>query len=95
MEATATAMRAASRETGGEDQASSAPDKWEEDHDIVSEDMFLNTAARARVGGLFRTSTRRALNRRINPRVCMSIHTEGKSCSDLGRVLVLNDPAAG
>ena len=28
------------------------------------------------------------------PHVCMSIHTEGKSCSDLGRVLVLNDPTA-
>ena len=25
--------------------------------------------------------------------VCMSIHPEGKSCSDLGRVLVLNDPS--
>jgi hypothetical protein len=24
--------------------------------------------------------------------VCMSIHPEGESCSDLGRVLVLNDP---
>jgi hypothetical protein len=28
------------------------------------------------------------------PRVCMSITLEGGSCSDLGRVLVLNDPAA-
>ena len=26
------------------------------------------------------------------PRVCMNIHCEGKACSDLGRVLVLNDP---
>ena len=25
----------------------------------------------------------------------MSIHPAGKSCSDLGRVLVLNDPPAG
>ena len=25
----------------------------------------------------------------------MSIHTEGKSCSYLGRVLVLNDPIVG
>ena len=25
----------------------------------------------------------------------MSIHPEGKSCGDLGRVLVLNDPPAG
>ena len=25
------------------------------------------------------------------PRVRMSIHTEGKSCSDIGLVLVLND----
>jgi len=29
------------------------------------------------------------------PRVCTRIHPEGKSCSDLGRVLVLNDPNAG
>ena len=28
------------------------------------------------------------------PRVCMSIHPEGKSCSDLRGVLVLNDPPA-
>jgi hypothetical protein len=28
------------------------------------------------------------------PRVCMSIHPESKSCSDLSRVLVRNDPAA-
>jgi len=28
------------------------------------------------------------------PRVCMSIQPEGKSCTDLGRVFVLNDPAA-
>ena len=28
------------------------------------------------------------------PRVCMSIHPKGKSCSNLGRVRVLNDPAA-
>jgi len=28
------------------------------------------------------------------PRVSMSIHTQGSSCSDLGRVLVLNDPPA-
>jgi len=28
------------------------------------------------------------------PGVCMSIHPEGKSCSDLGRVLDLNDPTA-
>jgi len=27
-------------------------------------------------------------------RVCMSVNPLGKSCSDLGRVLVLNDPAA-
>jgi hypothetical protein len=25
----------------------------------------------------------------------MSIHPDGESCSDLGRVLVLNDPPAG
>jgi hypothetical protein len=29
------------------------------------------------------------------PRVCMSIHPRGKSCSDLGRVLVLTDPGGG
>jgi hypothetical protein len=29
------------------------------------------------------------------PRVCTSIHTRGKLCSDLGRVRVLTDPAAG
>jgi len=27
------------------------------------------------------------------PRVCMSVYPEIKACSDLGRVLVLNDPA--
>jgi hypothetical protein len=27
-------------------------------------------------------------------RVCMSIHSEGKTCSDLGRVLVFNDPSS-
>jgi hypothetical protein len=67
MEATATAMRAASRAIPSDDSAphkSSAPDKWEEDHDIVSEDMSLNTAARARAGGLLRTSPRLVLNRR-------------------------------
>jgi len=26
--------------------------------------------------------------------VCMSIHPKGKPCSDLGRVLILNDPPA-
>jgi hypothetical protein len=48
---------------------------------------------------LDRTSTRPTLNLLllllplpITPRVCMSIHPEGKSCSNLGRVLVLNDP---
>ena len=29
------------------------------------------------------------------PRVYMSIHTQGKSCSKIGRVLALNDPPAG
>jgi hypothetical protein len=29
------------------------------------------------------------------PRLCMSIHPEGESCSDLGRLLVLNDPLPG
>ena len=29
------------------------------------------------------------------PRFCMSIHTQGKSCSDIRRVIVLNDPPAG
>jgi len=28
------------------------------------------------------------------PHVCMSIHNQGKSCSDLGREPVLNDPAS-
>jgi len=28
------------------------------------------------------------------PRVCMSTHADGKSCSNLGRLLVLNDPPA-
>ena len=28
------------------------------------------------------------------PRVCLSIISKGKSCSDLGRVLVLDDPPA-
>ena len=26
------------------------------------------------------------------PLLCMRIHSEGKSCSELGQVLVLNDP---
>jgi hypothetical protein len=29
------------------------------------------------------------------PRVCMSIQFEAKSCSDVGQVLVLNDPPDG
>jgi len=42
--------------------------------------------------GLLIASTRLKLcSDDSNPRVCMSIHTEGKSCSDLDRVLVLSD----
>jgi hypothetical protein len=44
-----------------------------------------------------RISTRPTLNLpQLPPRVCMSIHTEGKPCADLDldRVLVLNDPPA-
>ena len=49
-------------------------------------------------GGSLRTTTPPTLNRPPPARVCMGmgIHPEGiKSCSDLGRVLVLNGPAAG
>ena len=35
-------------------------------------------------GGSLTKSTRPTLNRRPCPRVCMSIHREGKSCSNLG-----------
>jgi len=31
----------------------------------------------------------------LRPRVCMSIHREGRSCFDLGSVLVLNGPPTG
>jgi len=50
------------------------------------------------VGRLLRTSTRPTLDRRPPPelilRACMCISPEGKSCSDVARVLVLNDPPA-
>jgi hypothetical protein len=49
-----------------------------------------------RAGGVLPTSTRPTLNRRTESRQLRlyerSVHTRGKSCSDLGRVLVLNDP---
>ena len=46
-------------------------------------------------GGLLRTSTRPTLNRRTEAARLYehSPHRRCKSCSDLGRVLVLNDPA--
>ena len=51
---------------------------------------------RGQAGGLLRTSTRPTLNQSPPPppRVCVSIQPEDNSCSDLGRVLVLNDPPA-
>jgi len=43
--------------------------------------------------GLLRTSTRPSMNLLLLLRVCcMSIHTQGKSCCDLVRVPILNDP---
>ena len=46
-------------------------------------------------GGLLRTSTQLTVNIHLlaakTPRTCMGIHPEGKSCSDLGRVFVLDD----
>ena len=52
-------------------------------------------AARLReAGGLLRTSTRPTLNLLLFPRMCISIHPEGNSCSDLGGVIVLNGPGA-
>jgi len=47
---------------------------------------------------LFRTSTRPTLNPLLLihvSHVCISIHPEGKLCSDVGRVHVLNDPHDG
>jgi len=40
---------------------------------------------------LLRTSTRLTLNLVLLPRACMSIHPEGKSCSDPGSSRILND----
>jgi len=49
----------------------------------------------ARGRAILRTGTRPMLNLTTpRPRVCMSIHPEGQSCSHLSRVLVLNDPPA-
>ena len=51
-----------------------------------------------KAGGLLRTSTRPTVNllHLLRASVCtrMNIHTEGESCSDLGRVLVMNDSTA-
>ena len=44
-------------------------------------------------GGVLRTSTRPTSNLLpLLARVCMSTYPEGKSCFDLDRLLVLNDP---
>jgi hypothetical protein len=51
-----------------------------------------------KAGGVSRTSTQLTSNLlplfRIRRVSVMSIRPEGKSCSDLGRVLVLNDPSS-
>ena len=49
----------------------------------------------SRAGGLLRTSPRPTLNRRRESGACMSNHPEANACSDLGRVLVPNDPPTG
>ena len=45
-------------------------------------------------GWLLGTSTRPTSTKPPPLCACVSIHPEGKSCSHVGRVLVLNDPAA-
>jgi len=44
-------------------------------------------------GGLLRTLNRHLIDE-ASSRACRSIYPEGKSYSDIGRVIVLNDPAA-
>ena len=60
----------------------------------TDEAMFDYDAAIAASSGrgLLRTSTRPTLNRRTVSARMSSIHPESESCSDLGRMLVLNDP---
>ena len=40
--------------------------------------------AKAGEGGVLRTTTQPTFNPQPSPRVCMSIHPEGQSCSHLG-----------
>jgi len=48
-----------------------------------------------KAGGVFRTAIRPTLcSDGSSLRVCISTHPQGMSCSDLGGVLVLNDPPA-
>ena len=48
------------------------------------------------VGGVLSTFTRPTLKPygEASPLVCMSIHPAGKACSNIGRLLVFNDPPA-
>jgi len=57
----------------------------------------LAVASGTSAGGSLRSSTPPTFSRRIPPpppHVCMSVDTEGETCSNLGSVLVLNDPPA-
>jgi hypothetical protein len=56
---------------------------------------FQPAAKSDKVRGLLRISTRPTLNKRTkSARLYKSIHPGGTSCSDLGLVLVRNDPPA-
>jgi hypothetical protein len=46
----------------------------------------------ARGGGLIENKHSTVVKTPPPPRACMSIHTEGNACSDIGRVLVLDGP---
>jgi len=48
----------------------------------------------ARQGGCEEQALCRQWINDLGPRVCMCIHTRGESCSELGRVLLLKNPAA-
>jgi hypothetical protein len=62
---------------------------------FFDDDADVRTVVKA--GGALRTrthSTDAVFRRAESARVCMSIDRQGESCSDLGRVLVVNDPPA-
>ena len=85
-----TAKRAAIMEGGG------GIEKWKQIYYAEKFELKAGQPAPIKVGGLLRTITRPTLNRLLLLRasVCMCSHPEGKLCSDLGLVLVLNDPPA-